>query len=247
MSGKESKPEDKITSDGFGSTTWSLVLEAGRSEDAGPALERLCKKHWRPIYVFVRRSGLSPVDSEDATQEFFIELLEREWLKVADPSLGSFRAFLLSLLRNFLSNRRRVSQAERRGGGAAIISLDGLDGERELAALEGKTADPSKAYEASWASGVIQSAWDRLAREQKDAGKTSVFESLRNFVTQTPATGDYQRLSEKLGMRRGQIALLIHRLNRRFTALIRAEVAETLVDRSELDSELRFLLEVSSR
>src|ERR1700722_938553 len=73
MSGKESKPEDKITSDGFGSTTWSLVLEAGRSEDAGPALERLCKKHWRPIYVFVRRSGLSPVDCEDATQEFFIE------------------------------------------------------------------------------------------------------------------------------------------------------------------------------
>jgi len=73
MSGKESKPKDEITSDGFGSTTWSLILEAGRSEDGGPALERLCRKHWRPIYVFVRRSGLSPVDSEDATQEFFIE------------------------------------------------------------------------------------------------------------------------------------------------------------------------------
>jgi len=31
------------------------------------------------------------------------------------------------------------------------------------------------------------------------------------------------------------------------TELIRAEVADTLVDRSELDDELRFLLEVTSR
>jgi RNA polymerase sigma factor (sigma-70 family) len=247
MSGKESKPKDEITSDGFGSTTWSLILEAGRSEDGGPALERLCRKHWRPIYVFVRRSGLSPVDSEDATQEFFIELLQREWLKKADPLLGSFRSFLLAHLRNFLANRRRVNQAERRGGGSSIISLDGAQGELELAALAGKIVDPSQAYEATWANGVLHSAWDRLAREQKDAGKTSVFESLRNYVTQSPAMGDYQRLSEQLGMRRGQIALLVHRLNRRFTELIRAEVAETLVDRSELDSELRFLFEVSSR
>jgi RNA polymerase sigma factor (sigma-70 family) len=247
MSGKETKPVDEMTSDGFGSTSWSLVLAAGKSEDGGPALERLCGKHWRPIYIFARRSGLSPSDAEDATQEFFMELFERDWLKKVDPSRGSFRAFLLTLLRNFLANRRRVSLAERRGGGATFLSLDGADGERELAALAVKIVDPSQAYEASWANGVLHTAWERLALEQKDAGKASVFESLRAHVTQTPATGDYQRLSDQLGMRRGQIALLIHRLNRRFTELIRAEVAETLVERSELDAELRFLHEVSSR
>jgi RNA polymerase sigma-70 factor (ECF subfamily) len=247
MSGKEPEPQPGVTSDGFASTTWSLILAAGQQDDGGRALEQLCRKHWRPIYVFARRSGLSPSDSEDATQEFFMELLERDWLKKADPSRGSFRAFLLALLRNFLANRRRVSLAERRGGGATILSLDGAEGERELAALAVKIVDPSQAYEASWASGVLHTAWDRLAQEQKDAGKTSVFESLRTFVTQTPGIGDYQRLSEQLGMRRGQIALLIHRLNRRFTELIRAEVAETLADRSELEAELRFLLEVSSR
>jgi|HubBroStandDraft_1064217.scaffolds.fasta_scaffold98157_2 RNA polymerase sigma factor (sigma-70 family) len=247
MSGKDFKAPADATSDGFASTSWSLVLAAGSAADDGRALERLCGKHWRPIYIYARRSGLSPADAEDATQEFFIELLERDWLKKADPSRGSFRAFLLTLLRNFLSNRRRVSQAERRGGKATILSLDGAEGERELDVLAQKIADPSQAYEASWANGVLHTAWDRLAREQKDAGKVSVFESLRAYVTQTPALGDYQRLSEQLGMRRGQIALLIHRLNRRFTELIRAEVADTLVDRSELDDELRFLLEVTSR
>jgi len=238
---------DGVTSDGFSSTTWSLVIAAGQDEDGGKALERLCRKHWRPIYIFVRCSGLSPSDAEDATQEFFIELLEREWLKKADPSRGSFRAYLLSLLRNFLANRRRVSLAKRRGGGATILPLDGIEGERELAKLSVTDSDPAGAYEASWANGVLTTAWERLEKEQNEAGKALLFELLRAFVTQAPGAGDYQRLSDELGMRRGQIALLIHRLNRRFTELIRAEVAETLADRSELDAELRFLLKVSSR
>jgi RNA polymerase sigma factor (sigma-70 family) len=245
MTGKEKMPSI-VGPDGFGTTTWSLVLEAGKG-DGGQALESLCRKHWRPIYVFIRGSGLSPADAEDATQEFFIVLLERGWLKQADPKRGSFRAFLLTLLRNFLSNRRRVSQAERRGGGAAIVSFDAADAERELASIALKTRDPAQAFEATWADDLLKAAWDRLAEEQKEAGKASHFESLRPYVTQTPAPGDYQRLSEQLGMRRGQVALLIHRLNRRFAELIRAEVAETLVDRSELESELRFLLEASAR
>jgi RNA polymerase sigma-70 factor (ECF subfamily) len=127
------------------------------------------------------------------------------------------------------------------------VAFDGVDGERELAALALKTLDPSRAYETSWANGLLLAAWDRLASEQREAGKLTVFELLRPYVTQTPAPGDYQRIGDQLGMVKGQVAVLIHRLNRRFTELIRLEVAETLADRSELESELRFLLEVSSR
>jgi RNA polymerase sigma-70 factor (ECF subfamily) len=247
MTEKERTRTADTGSDGFGTTAWSLVLAAGKEEDGGPALERLCRKHWRPIYVFIRRSGLSPADAEDATQEFFIVLLERGWLKQANPKRGSFRAFLLTLLRNFLSNRRRVSTAEKRGGEATIVSFAATDAERELTSIAVKIKDPSEAFEATWADDLLQAAWDRLAAEQKEAGKASNFESLRPYVTQAPAAGDYQRLSEQLGIRRGQIALLIHRLNRRFAELIRAEVAETLEDRTELEAELRFLLEASAR
>jgi RNA polymerase sigma-70 factor (ECF subfamily) len=247
MSGKENPATLGSPSDGFASTTWSLVLAAGHADDGGRALEELCRKHWRPIYVFIRRSGRSPEDAEDSTQDFFLMLLEREWLKQADPQRGSFRAFLLTLLRNFLSNQMRVSKAERRGGRATFLSFDGAEGERELAALAATADDPAKAYEAAWADDLLHAAWERLTREQRDAGKATLFESLRGFVTRAPQSGDYQRLSEKVGLQRGQIALLIHRLNRRFAELIRAEVAETLADRGELEAELRFLLRVSSR
>ena len=117
MTGKDNTPSI-VGPDGFGTTTWSLVIAAGKGDDGGEALERLCRKHWRPIYVFIRRSGLSPADAEDATQEFFIILLERGWLKQADPKRGSFRAFLLTLLRNFpvQSQTRQPGEKEGRRG-----------------------------------------------------------------------------------------------------------------------------------
>ena len=189
---------DGVTSDGFSSTTWSLVIAAGQDEDGGKALERLCRKHWRPIYIFVRCSGLSPSDAEDATQEFFIELLEREWLKKADPSRGSFRAYLLSLLRNFLANRRRVSLAKRRGGGATILPLDGIEGERELAKLSVTDSRPCRQpMRHPGPTALLTTAWERLEKEQNEAGKALLFELLRAFVTQAPGAGDYQRLSDE--------------------------------------------------
>ena len=52
-----------------------------------------------------------------------------------------------------------------------------------------------------------------------------------------------ERLGRELGLSRNQIAVIIHRHSRRFAELIRSEIAETLVDRSNLDLELRRLLD----
>src|SRR5258708_19146260 len=97
--------------DGFGSTAWSIVLAAAQDSGGGRALDRLCRRYWRPIYMFARGSGLLRCDAEDATQDFFSYLLAGEWLKQADPDRGSFRAYLLTLMRNFLSNRLRLDHA----------------------------------------------------------------------------------------------------------------------------------------
>jgi RNA polymerase sigma factor (sigma-70 family) len=231
--------------DGFGTTAWSLVLAAGQDDDGGHALERLCRRHWRPLYVFIRASGFAPADAEDATQDFFVYLFEKDWIRRADPKKGSFRSFLLTLLRNFLANYRRRSRAEKRRPAATDAPLDADDAERELASLSDSGGDPAAAYEASWARGVLQASLSRLAEEQAAAGKAALFEALRPFVSQSPEAGDYERLSRDLGLRRGQIALSIHRLARRFAELIRIEVADTLADRSELEAELRHLLTVS--
>ncbi len=232
----------QLGAEGFGSTAWSMVLAAA-AEQSGPALDRLCRRYWRPAYVFARRSGLPHCDAEDATQEFFGRLLAGEWLKKADPSRGSFRAFLLTLMRNFLANRRRHDQALKRGGRQCRISLDTEGCERELAALAAAELDPARAYERAWADCVLQAALERLAAEQAEAGAAARFAALRPYLTRSPAPGDYERLGAELGLSRNQIAVSIHRCSRRFAELIRSEIAETLVDRRHLDLELRGLLD----
>ena len=230
--------------DGFASTAWSIVLAAAQDENGGAALDRLCRRYWKPAYIYARRSGLSRHDAEDATQDFFNYLLAGQWLKQADPDRGSFRAYLLTLMRNFLSNRRRHDHAQKRGGANPTLSLDIEGCERDLAALAATDADPARAYERTWAGCVLQSALDRLAAEQAATVDRARFEALRPYLTQSPAPGDYERLAQALGLARNQIAVLIHRHSRRYAELIRHEVAETLVDRTELDLELRRLLEV---
>ena len=235
-------PLPASSADGFGSTAWSLVLDAAREDFGGGALDRLCRKYWKPIYAFARRSGLSAADGEDLTQDFFAYLLERSWLKQADPRQGSFRAFLLTLFRNFSANYRRRQGALKRRGSQPDLSFDAQEGEQEIASAVANSVDPSKAYDQTWATCVLKTSVDRLACEQEKAGKSSVFEALRAYLTQRPEAGDYDRLGRELGLTRNQVALQIHRLSRRYAEIIRSEISDTLVDHKEVESELRFLL-----
>ena len=54
---------NRVTADAgeFKTTHWSVVLAAGRGDDARAqeALSRLCRTYWYPLYVFVRRQGHS--------------------------------------------------------------------------------------------------------------------------------------------------------------------------------------------
>src|SRR5512147_2432225 len=81
----------------FRTTHWSAVLAAGNDDSpaGSAALERLCRDYWQPLYAFVRRSGYSPADAQDLTQSFFARLLEKDYLRLADPAKGRFRTFLL--------------------------------------------------------------------------------------------------------------------------------------------------------
>jgi DNA-directed RNA polymerase specialized sigma24 family protein len=197
------------------------------------------------MYVHIRRTGIQPADAEDATQGFFVYLIEKGWIGQADPNRGSFRAFLRTLLNNYLSNHLRTARAGKRT--APQISINSAEGELALEEVAAQSNDPVSAFELSWAKTVLQAAWGRLEGEQAAAGKSPMFESLRPFVTQPAMSGDYARLGQALGIRPGQVAVTIHRLSRRYADLIRSEVAETLADRSKLESELRYLLQLTSR
>lgn len=230
--------------DGFASTSWSLVLAA--ATEGGAELDRLCRAYWRPVYLYIRSSGFSASDAEDATQDFFADMLKREWLKDASHERGSFRAFLMTYLRNFQANRWRREHAQKRGAEAETISLDSADCEKVLAGLADTAGSATEIYERSWAGCLLQAALTRLEQEQPAAARMR-FQKFRPFLTLSPVPGDYARLASELELPKGQVALLIHRLSRRFQDLIRHEVAQTMIDRSDVEAELRYLLRVVSK
>jgi hypothetical protein len=89
----------------FTSTRWSLVLSAAKSqsgeEKARNALDELCRIYWRPVFSFICRRGFSTEDAQDLTQEFFVKILERDWLEHADRNRGRFRSLLLTSLQTW--------------------------------------------------------------------------------------------------------------------------------------------------
>src|SRR5438874_8690809 len=106
----------------FKTTHWSAVLHANDvpSSRVDAALAKLCQRYWYPLYVFVRRQGHSPEDAQDLVQGFFARLLEKHYLKDADPQKGRFRSFLLMALRRFMANEWDRAHRLKRGGGHEV-------------------------------------------------------------------------------------------------------------------------------
>ena len=104
----------------FVTTHWSVVLAAGRSDNAPAraALEQLCRNYWQPLYAYVRGAGHSREEAEDLTQEFFARLLASNTVARAEPERGRFRSFLLGALKHFLAHEWEKARAKKRGGGA---------------------------------------------------------------------------------------------------------------------------------
>jgi DNA-directed RNA polymerase specialized sigma24 family protein len=123
---------------GFKTTHWSVVFRARDqdSPDSVEARERLCRTYWPPLYHFLRRGGHSPHDAQDLTQEFLSRFLHRNGLNHLEDQRGKFRSFLLTFLKNFLSDERDRANAQKRGGGQILISIDAYDAEeREFLGL----------------------------------------------------------------------------------------------------------------
>src|SRR5512144_2107471 len=116
----------------FATTHWSVVLTASDKEapEASAALERLCRTYWYPLYAYVRRCGHTPEDAQDLTQEFFAQVLEKQFLGRAQRERGKFRSFLLTALKHFLVNEWHRARAAKRGGANPKVALDPLAAER---------------------------------------------------------------------------------------------------------------------
>jgi RNA polymerase sigma-70 factor (ECF subfamily) len=230
----------------FATTHWSVVLAArdGESTTSRKALERLCCLYWPPIYAFLRREGHRPADAEDLTQAFFAHLFEKSFLAHLQHQEGRFRSFLLTFLKHFLSDQRDKADAQKRGGGKALLSLDQM-AEEERSGMEPPgqwTAE--QVFERRWAQALMEQAVERLRREYVANGKEPLFELLKDVQPGERGTLTYADIGVRLGLTEQAVKNAIHRLRRRHREILREEIAQTLTDPSKIEEEIQHLMAV---
>lgn len=227
----------------FVTTHWSLVLSAGDAAGTAgaDALASLCEAYWYPLYAFVRRCGYDADRAQELTQEFFARLLEKGYLRDADPVRGRFRSFLLAAMRHFLSNERDRLGAVKRGGRAAIVSMEIETAEGIYTREVPDTETPEVIFERRWALTTLERALARLRAEFEREGKQALLARLEGFLTGESETAPYAEVAKQLGMSEAAVKVAVHRLRKRYGALLRDEIGQTVLDPAEVDDEIRAL------
>ena len=93
---------------------------------------------------------------------------------------------------------------------------------------------------------LLDIASARLKTEYIAAGKDTVFATVSPYLFGPIEGRTYREAAEELGMSEGAVKVAVHRMRKRFAALIRQEVAETVERDDEVKDELAYLIEVSS-
>jgi RNA polymerase sigma-70 factor (ECF subfamily) len=227
----------------FPTTHWSQIAEAVDLGAPGTrdALASLCQSYWYPLYLFIRRKGHPADEASDLVQEYFARLLSGRVLHGADRAKGRFRTFLIADCGHFLSHQHARAQAQKRGGDRQIVSFDAGEADGRYLREPGHDLTPERLYERAWALTLLESVLARLREEYERDGRNDVFHQLKGVLTVGPDTVPYSEIARRLGVTEGAVQVAVHRLRRRYGALLRDEIAATVVQPDEVEDEIREL------
>ena len=225
----------------FPTTRWTLVVAAAdpQRKEARSALVSLCEGYWYPLYAYLRRRGYQADQAQDLTQEFFMRVLEGRYLDRADPEKGRFRSFILTSLKFFVADEEDRRRAHKRGGGA-VLPLELSSGEDRYQREPAHDETPERIFERRWAISVLDRVVERLREEFVQHGRPEHFERLKAFLL-GKSEAPYATLAREMNTSEGALKVAIHRLRKRYRELFRQEIADTVADPGEVESELRFL------
>lgn len=231
----------------FPTTRWSLVVAAGdpQRQEARSALVSLCENYWYPLYAYLRRRGYSADQAQDLTQDFFVRVVEGRYLDRADPEKGRFRSFLLTSLKFFVADQEDRQRAHKRGGGV-LVSPEFSSGEERYQREPAHDETPERIFERRWALSVLDRVVEKLRNEFVQHGRPEDFERLKSSLlgrSDTPNTA----LAREMNTSEGALKVAIHRLRKRYRDLFRQEIADTVADPAEVESELRYLAAVLTK
>jgi hypothetical protein len=196
-------------------------------------MDRFCESYWQPIYAFARAHGLQEAEAQDATQGFFLRLIEENLVIKADGDKGRLRTFLLTLFKRHLSQNRRSLDTQKRGGMATHVSLDHDESQAHL--TENGLVEhhsPEYLFHRRWAISLLGTAIQAVEADWTARGRADVFELLRDHLLEEPNTPTLAAIAAKREIADATVRAWLHRLRLSLHHHLSGAVAQTLDDPS---------------
>jgi hypothetical protein len=165
-------------------------------------------------------------------------------IAAGDPQRPS-RSFLLSSLKFFVADEEDRHRAHKRGGGI-VVPLEFSTGEERYRREPAHDETPERMFERRWALSVIDRVVENLRHEFVQHGRQEHFDRLKVFLL-GQSEAPYAALAREMNTSEGALKVAIHRLRKRYRELFRQEIADTVADPLEVESELRYLAAVLTR
>jgi RNA polymerase sigma factor (sigma-70 family) len=181
--------------------------------------------YWRLIYTTALNAGLTDWEAQEVVQETVLTVVRKIKSFRYDPAVGSFKGWLLTIVRWRIADQFRKRQPTRRSLGACGEQMQSrkLSGRRGTdtsgTATVERVADPGAidldaVWEEEWQRTMFAAALAHVKREA-NARHYQMFDL--HAVKHWPV----QKVAQTLGVSAGQVRLAKHRI----TVLMRREVA----------------------
>jgi DNA-directed RNA polymerase specialized sigma24 family protein len=150
-------------------------------------------------------------------------------------------------LKHFAADVHDRGLALKRGGGVLLTNLDDqatAEVEAQIA-RETKKWQPDEVYDREWAALLLRQALDRLTQECALAGKSDLLSHLMPYLSATEESAiPYEKMAERTHRPVATLRSDVARLRKRYRAILREVVRDTVSEAEDVDEELRYLCQV---
>jgi DNA-directed RNA polymerase specialized sigma24 family protein len=213
---------------GFPTTRWSLIQASARPPgEIAAAWADLVRDYQPAIVGYFRRSALAR-DADDLAQEFLLRSMRESWWSRADPDVGSFRRFLVVLLKRFLAQQTDAGYRRFEINDASPLQQEDSD-------------SPEKQFDLEFAVCLTRIALTQLRDEYEQDGQGDVFAALQPWLSDAPEYGELAALGTRLQVAPNTLAVRLKRLRMRFQKAMRTTLVQLSVDEEHAATDLQAL------
>lgn len=231
----------------FLTTHWSLIDGIKKHQDKDQALiGLLLERYWKPVYCYLRHKGYDNEQAKDLTQGFFHEIvLSRRMVERTDSSKGRFRWFLLHSLGEFLIDQRRKESTKSRIPDDKLVSFD-MSNSPVLPQMILESS-PEDCFTYTWKSELIDRTVSEVKADCEQQGLQTHWQIFRDKVLlptlQNKPTQPMKVISAQYAIESESRAFnMLLTVKRRFRAALKRNLANTVLNREDVDEEWQDLL-----